>query len=216
MFEKLRNSVSSLQKNMDVEKLKGAASNVTSKIAEKSADIKDIGVIKLKQTVSEVVASVSLIRAVGFKPKGISIKLGLSPTVSLKVEYMRDETPEALESVIARTTSEMIKVLLKTLGSIKVVHSALDSIPGLDASEFDVTLGLSPSIGMTYKISPVPSEVAALALADANEALLSLEAPESSVEPESYPPLPPPNDLPPQEEAESSPRNNNPEVHPPV
>lgn len=202
MFEKLKNSVSSLQKNIDVDKFKNAASSVTSKIAEKSSDLKDLGVIKLKQTVSEVVASVSLIRAVGFKPKGISIKLGLSPTVSLKVEYMREETSEALEAVIGRATSDVIKVLLKTLGSIKVVHSAMDSIPGLDASEFDVTLGISPSVGMTYRISEVPIEIAALALADANAALLSLETSESSAGIESNQTLAALDELPSQREVE--------------
>lgn len=183
MFDKLKKSLSPLKGGISVDQLKSAASGMVSAasgmasaVADKGSDLKELSLLKLKKTVGEVVASMNLIRSVGFNPKGISVKLGLNPTVSIKVEVMNQDSLQDIENIISQTPSNAIKVLLRALGSMKQAHAVLSSIPGLNASEFDVTVGLSPSVGLSYKLSDVSPDVAALALAEVSDALANVES----------------------------------------
>lgn len=133
-------------------KLKDAASGIAEKVSTASSDLKDVGVDKIKQSISDLLSGVEVIRRSGYNPKGINLKLGISPTVTIKVEYIASNSNEDIEIVLNDSPNETVSLFLKALKMIGSTQGALNSIEGIQASDFDVTLGISPSVGLSYKI----------------------------------------------------------------
>ena len=97
-------------------------------------------------------ASATVIRRSGYNPKSINLKLGISPTVTIKVEYIQSSSNEEIDVVLNDAPNETVKLFLKTLKMLSGAQQSLNSIQGIQASDFDVTLGISPSVGLSYKV----------------------------------------------------------------
>ncbi len=133
-------------------KLKDAASGLTDKVVSASADLKDSGVEKIKDSISELLAGVTVIRRSGYNPKNINLKLGISPTVTIKVEYIQNSANEEIEAVLNDAPNETVKLFLKALKMLSAAQQTLNSVQGIQGTDFDVTLGISPSVGLSYKV----------------------------------------------------------------
>ena len=121
-------------------------------MASAAGDLKDSGVEKLKDSIAELVAGISVIRRSGYNPKGISLKLGLSPSVGVKVEYINSPSNEEIDVVLQDAPNETVKLFLKTLKTVGAAQASMSTIQGLEANDFEVSLGLSPSVGLNFRI----------------------------------------------------------------
>lgn len=149
--------------NKAKEAAKDAVSNVSDKVInfkdnfigeeenEIAEDFKEAGSNKVKEVIDSINESMALITSSGYEFKGISVALGLSPSIGLSFHYLRDISEDDKTSIIKQAEDKkLIKLILKLLfkagdfyKSIKLGDYVLDAV--------NMSLGLSPGMSVTFK-----------------------------------------------------------------
>jgi hypothetical protein len=135
------------------EELKARAGEVKDQIAGQAAEMTEMGLTKVNETLADFNAALPVLREAGYTLEGVSIELGIPPKIVAGFSVATSVPEEKVEALLAENAERKLTVLLvKSIYQATKLQSKLN-INGLRPSGVSVGLGLIPQIGVKFKPS---------------------------------------------------------------
>ena len=136
------------------ESLKAKAADVKEQIAEQASEMTDLGLTKLNETMTELNASLPVLREAGYVIDGVTIKLGMPPKIVANFSGGGNVTQERVDALLAEHADRKLMALL-----VKSVYHAtklqsLVNVKGLRPTGVSVEIGLIPLVAVKFGRAP--------------------------------------------------------------
>src|SRR5262249_54610597 len=135
------------------EELKAKATGVKEQITEQAAEMSEMGLAKLNETLADFNAALPALREAGYELEGVNIELGITPKSVARFSFCRPTPNEKSEALRGATAERHLTVLL-----VKSIHQATKlqsklNVKGMRPGGLSVEIGLVPKV--VVKFAPV-------------------------------------------------------------